>query len=151
MACPKCFSGHKHDGETLGKEEKIHGLDTYVTEGINPKAILIYVPDAFGWKFNNARILADHYASRIPARVYVAEFMDGNLPLHLPPPSAVIDKSNSAIKSRARSRAKSRGHNCTLGVRFKADTTHQACPSQNGCYQFSRTSRTSRCPSRTGF
>lgn len=99
MACPKCISGHKHDGETLGKVEKIHGLDTYVTEGTNPKAILIYVPDAFGWTFNNARILADHYASRIPARVYVADFMNGNLPLHLPPSSAIIDKSNSAMKT----------------------------------------------------
>jgi len=85
MACPKCFSGHKHDGEPLGKEEKVHGVDTYVTEGTNPKAILVFIPDAFGWKFINSRILADHYASRIPARVYLPEFMDGTFPRRLPP------------------------------------------------------------------
>lgn len=81
MACPQCFSGHKHEGQTLGKEEKIHGVDTYVTEGENPKAIIVFIPDAFGWKFNNSRILADHYASRVPARVYLPEFMEGGNPL----------------------------------------------------------------------
>lgn len=77
MSCPQCFSGHKHEGETLGKEEKIHGLDCYVTGDPNAKAIIVYIPDAFGWKFTNNRILADHYATRVPARVYVPEFMQG--------------------------------------------------------------------------
>jgi hypothetical protein len=81
MSCPQCFSGHKHEGQTLGKEEKIHGVDCYVTEGENPKAIIVFIPDAFGWTFNNSRILADHYASRVPARVYLPEFMEGRIPL----------------------------------------------------------------------
>lgn len=77
MACPQCFSGHKHEGEPLGKEEKVHGLDTYVTGDPNSKAIIVFIPDAFGWKFNNNRILADHYATKVPARVYLPEFMEG--------------------------------------------------------------------------
>ena len=80
MSCPQCLSGHKHEGEPLGHEGKVHGLDCYVTEsadGTEPKGIIVIVPDAFGWKFNNNRILADHYATKGPFRVYLPDFMDG--------------------------------------------------------------------------
>ena len=46
-------------------------------EGTQPKRIIVFIPDAFGWKFNNNRILADHYATKGPFRVYLPEFMDG--------------------------------------------------------------------------
>jgi hypothetical protein len=82
MACPDCFSGHKHDGTPLGKEDRVHGRDCYVTGDANAKAIIVFIPDAFGWKFNNNRILADHYAARIPARVLLPEFMEGTFTLY---------------------------------------------------------------------
>jgi hypothetical protein len=80
MSCPDCFSGHTHDGAAFGTETVIHGRNTYVSEppdGSPAKAIIIIVPDAFGWKFPNNRILADHYAARGQYKVYLPDFNDG--------------------------------------------------------------------------
>lgn len=40
------------------------------------KGIVVIVPDAFGWKLVNTRILADKYAERCQVTVYVPDFMD---------------------------------------------------------------------------
>ena len=79
MSCHECFSGHKHSGDVQGTEAKLHGRDTYVSEppmGTAVKGIVVIVPDAFGWKFVNNRILADHFAAQ-GYRTYIPEFMDG--------------------------------------------------------------------------
>jgi hypothetical protein len=61
-----------------GKEVKIYGLDAYVTEPEGPpKGIVVYIPDAFGWKFINNRVLADLYAEKGGYRVYIPEAMAG--------------------------------------------------------------------------
>jgi dienelactone hydrolase len=80
MSCPDCFKGHIHEGEPKGKEEKIHGRDCYVAKpggDIAPKGIIVIVPDAFGWKLVNIRLLADTYASHGGYLVYLPDFMDG--------------------------------------------------------------------------
>ncbi|MCJ1471223.1 hypothetical protein MMC07_009871 [Pseudocyphellaria aurata] len=79
MACKECLSGALHEGTPVGREETIHGLPTYVSE---PPAgqvtgIIVVIPDGLGWTFNNSRILADTYAKRTNARVYLPDFMDG--------------------------------------------------------------------------
>jgi hypothetical protein len=81
--CPDCLSGHKHDGEPLGIESKenVHGRQCYISkppEGTKAEGLIVFIPDAFGWKFVNNRILADHYAAR-GFRVYLPDFMDGEL------------------------------------------------------------------------
>jgi dienelactone hydrolase len=38
--------------------------------------LIIYIPDAFGWKLPNNRVLADKYA-KAGFTVYIPEFMDG--------------------------------------------------------------------------
>ena len=84
MACRDCLSGSLHEGTPVGREETVHGLPTYISEppaGQDPKGIIVYIPDAFGWTFNNNRILADAYAKRTNSRVYLPEFMAGH---HLP-------------------------------------------------------------------
>ena len=81
MSCPECFKGHQHEGTPLGKEEKLHGLDVYVSappDGAAPKGLVIIVPDAFGWKFVNSRLLADHYAAKGNFLVYIPDVMNGN-------------------------------------------------------------------------
>ncbi|KAF2667175.1 alpha/beta-hydrolase [Microthyrium microscopicum] len=81
MSCPECFSGHKHTSDPQGREEKIHGLDTYIAEpkdGKDAKGIIIIIPDAFGWQFVNNRILADHYAAAGDFLVYLPDFMEGS-------------------------------------------------------------------------
>lgn len=81
MACVDCFSGDLHQGTPEGREEVIHGLPTYIAEppdGQPPKGIIVIVPDAVGWRFQNNRILADSYAKNTNSLVYLPEFMDGH-------------------------------------------------------------------------
>ena len=79
MACPDCFKGSLHEGTPTGRVETLHGLPTYIAEPPSgtPKGIIVIIPDALGWEFNNNRILADSYAKRANARVYLPEFMAG--------------------------------------------------------------------------
>lgn len=80
MACRECVSGALHEGTPVGREETVHGLPTYVSEPPSgqAKGIIVIIPDAFGWTFNNNRVLADTYAERTNSRVYLPEFMDGH-------------------------------------------------------------------------
>ena len=41
------------------------------------RGIVVIVPDLFGWKLNNSRVLADRYAERAGYTVYLPDFMDG--------------------------------------------------------------------------
>ena len=80
MSCPDCFTGTVHEGTPTGREEKIHGLDTYISDppqGSNAKGVVVIIPDAFGWKFNNTRVMADSMAKKGNMKVLVPEFMGG--------------------------------------------------------------------------
>lgn len=84
MACQDCATGSLHEGTPVGREETLHGLQTYITEppnGVPPSALIVIVPDVFGWKLPNTRLLADTYAKRGNYRVYVPEFMNGMMPI----------------------------------------------------------------------
>ncbi|KAK3940473.1 Alpha/Beta hydrolase protein [Diplogelasinospora grovesii] len=82
MSCPDCYSGHVHSGTPRGTIEKLHGLDTYVTQPSDAtkpvKGIIVIIPDAFGWEFVNNRILADNYADKGSYRVLLPDFMFGH-------------------------------------------------------------------------
>ena len=64
--CKDCLRGAIREGKATGREDTIHGLPCYVAEAPNgkPKGIIILLPDAFGWKFINMRILADTFAKK---------------------------------------------------------------------------------------
>lgn len=83
MSCPDCFSGHVRDDTPKGHVTTLHGLETYVAEPAVPadqvKGIVVIIPDAFGWEFVNNRTLADHYADMGKFRVYLPDFMKGEL------------------------------------------------------------------------
>lgn len=67
------------DSKPTGKESTIYGLSTYVAQppqASPAKGIIVMVPDAFGWKFNNNRLLVDTYAAS-GFRVYLPDFMEG--------------------------------------------------------------------------
>ena len=69
-----------HEGTPTGREEKIHGLDTYISDppqGSDAKGVVVIIPDAFGWKFNNTRVMADSMAKKGNMKVLVPEFMGG--------------------------------------------------------------------------
>jgi len=79
MSCPDCFRGHIHDGKAKGRETKMYGFDTYVAspEPENPKGIVVMLPDILGWKFINARLVADNYAKKSNYKVIMPDFMNG--------------------------------------------------------------------------
>ncbi|KAI1429676.1 Alpha/Beta hydrolase protein [Xylaria sp. FL1777] len=81
MSCPACFSGAVHEGTPTGTTTKLHDLDVYVAEpasGNPPKAIVVLIPDIFGWDFVNIQLMADSIAKKKDYRVYVPDFMGGN-------------------------------------------------------------------------
>lgn len=81
LPCKDCVSGFVHSGTPIGTEQKIHGFNTYVAtppDGLPPKAVVVIISDAFGWKFVNSRVLADSYASKGQFLVYLPDFtIDG--------------------------------------------------------------------------
>lgn len=87
MSGPCCFTGSEHPGTPLGRVETVYDLPTYISdpEG-EAKALVVIIPDAFGWDFKNLRILSDVYAKRMGARVYMPDFMDG----HSADPSMIV-------------------------------------------------------------
>lgn len=79
MPCRDCATGTLHEGTPKGRVETVHGLPTYIAEPPSgtPKAIIVIIPDAFGWELPNSRVLADSYAEKGNFRVYLPDFMDG--------------------------------------------------------------------------
>jgi dienelactone hydrolase len=79
MVCKDCVSGVLAADSSKGTESKIHGFDVYTAYPVpeNPKGIVVIIPDAFGWRFPNLRVLADAYAAKGDFLVYMPEFMDG--------------------------------------------------------------------------
>lgn len=79
MSCPDCFRGSEHThSEPTGTIETIHGLRSYVAGGSDPsrsKSAILYLPDAFGLKLVNNKLLADQYASATGCRVYIPDVL----------------------------------------------------------------------------
>ncbi|OAA46578.1 Dienelactone hydrolase [Beauveria brongniartii RCEF 3172] len=81
MACADCFRGNIHEGQPKGEVGNVHGLDTYISrppKGTQSRGIVVIIPDAFGWKFGNNRLLADNYAEKGNFTVYLPDFMNGH-------------------------------------------------------------------------
>ncbi|KAH6999327.1 esterase/lipase [Ilyonectria destructans] len=61
---PCCFQGVKHEGEVHGRFETIGDFEAYVTEPASPNGCgILYLTDIVGYKFNNAKLVADQYAA----------------------------------------------------------------------------------------
>ncbi|KAH8166361.1 hypothetical protein CIB48_g1895 [Xylaria polymorpha] len=71
-----CLKTFTWGGTPVGKEVKLANNDSYVT-GDNKDAAVLFIHDLFGWKYNNIRLLADHYAREANVTVYVPDFFDG--------------------------------------------------------------------------
>ncbi|KAI9058113.1 alpha/beta-hydrolase [Trametes sanguinea] len=81
MSCPECVSGSVHSGTPKGTETKIGGVDAYVVGDADSQRIIFIGCDIFGWRFINARLLADEYASH-GFRVVMPDLFNGwELPL----------------------------------------------------------------------
>jgi dienelactone hydrolase len=88
MSCPDCFRGGISFEKPTGSETTIHGLRSYVAqpaEAVIPKAVIVFISDAFGWEFVNNRVLCDRYAQKGGFLVYLPDFMDGERPPYFIP------------------------------------------------------------------
>ncbi|GAP83984.1 putative dienelactone hydrolase family protein [Rosellinia necatrix] len=71
-----CLKTFTWDGTPEGRETKLAGNDSYVTGDAQDAAVLL-VHDLFGWRYPNARLLADHYAREAGVTVYLPDFFGG--------------------------------------------------------------------------
>ncbi|KAJ4245970.1 hypothetical protein NW762_013714 [Fusarium torreyae] len=100
MSCPDCVKGSIHEGEPRGREIKLHGLDSYVVEpqGRDVRGIIVVLPDAFGWKFVNTRLLADNYANKSHYKIYLPDLMIGDaVPISMLELSRVISSPGNLL------------------------------------------------------
>ena len=78
-ACEECIKGAIHAGLPQGKEELIHGLNTYVIGNrTSPRAIIVIYSDVFGLALPNNRLIADAYARSGEYLVYLPDFFQGD-------------------------------------------------------------------------
>jgi len=78
-SCEECIKGSVHKGLPLGKEELIHGLNTYVIGNTtNPRAIIVVYSDIFGLSLPNNKLIADAYAKSGEYLVYLPDFFQGD-------------------------------------------------------------------------
>lgn len=71
--------GSIHNGQPIGTEETIHGLNTYVVGNRDtPRAIIVMYSDVFGLALPNNKIIADAYAKSGEYLVYMPDFFKGD-------------------------------------------------------------------------
>lgn len=71
--------GSIHKGLPQGKEETIHGLNTYVIGNReNPRGIIVIYSDVFGLDLPNNKLIADGYAKSGEWLVYLPDFFKGD-------------------------------------------------------------------------
>ncbi|KAF2023691.1 dienelactone hydrolase family protein [Setomelanomma holmii] len=73
-----CLRSFAWDGTPSGRESTLVSNPAYIT-GTNPSAAVLYIHDALGWKFTNARLLADHFAKEANVAVYMPDFFGGEV------------------------------------------------------------------------
>ena len=76
-----CVTGSLHTGKFSGQEEEKYGLDTYIAQPtgiLEPKGVVVILPDIFGWSLPNTRILADEMARKGPFIVLLPDLMNGS-------------------------------------------------------------------------
>jgi dienelactone hydrolase len=75
-----CLSGYLNDSATpTGREEVVNGLQCYIAENKEKckTKTIIFIPDIFGYKTPNVRLLADEYA-KAGFYAYVPDFYNGD-------------------------------------------------------------------------
>lgn len=64
--------GFRWNGKPQGHETTLAERNTYKT-GSNPDVAILLIHDLYGWKFDNLRLLADHYAEEVGATVFMPD------------------------------------------------------------------------------
>ena len=82
MSSEHCAIGSIHTGTPIGTESVVADRKCYVT-GSNKTNALLYIPDVYGYEYNNHRLLADTFAKEIDVTVYVGDFLEESGFTHL--------------------------------------------------------------------
>ncbi|KAK7702718.1 hypothetical protein SLS57_011217 [Botryosphaeria dothidea] len=111
-----CTVGFKHEGQAIGKIEKVAGINTYLSYPASKSTenAVIIITDIFGYELINAQLIADQLAAN-GYFVVMPDLFDGNaIPIDVPkgfdvmewlkdyPPQridAIIDKVVRELKS----------------------------------------------------
>ena len=81
MSSPCCVTGSTWSGTPTGSEQVVGGIPTYVARPPGEQTttkVLILLTDVFGWRFNNARLLADRFAAQAGLVVLVPDLHSGD-------------------------------------------------------------------------
>ncbi|KAJ8062716.1 hypothetical protein OCU04_007981 [Sclerotinia nivalis] len=77
--CNECIKGTIHARLPIGREETIHGLNTYVVgDPLTTRATVVIYSDIFGLLLPNNKLLADTYAASGEYLVYLPDFFEGD-------------------------------------------------------------------------
>jgi carboxymethylenebutenolidase len=78
--CSDCGKGTLKVGDPKGVEIKLNNISVYQAKPLeeSDKAIL-YLHDIAGWKFNNARLLADLLATETGCHVFIPDLFEGEI------------------------------------------------------------------------
>ena len=99
---PPSLQGSIHRGQPQGKEETIHGLNTYVIGNrTNPRGIIVMYSDVFGLALPNNKLIADAYAKSGEWLVYLPDFFQGDpLPLKVADVLIPVDAAKQSALSK---------------------------------------------------
>ncbi|KAG2089648.1 hypothetical protein BD769DRAFT_1679878 [Suillus cothurnatus] len=81
--CKDCIQGVCHEGEPLGTLETIDSVACYIatpTVDYAKDKVILFLPDTFGIKLINAKLLADDFAKHSFKIVAIDYFNGGGLP-----------------------------------------------------------------------
>ncbi|KAH7138726.1 Alpha/Beta hydrolase protein [Dendryphion nanum] len=131
-SCSECIKGTIHKGLPKGKEELIHGLNTYVIGNrTNPRGIVVLYSDIFGLLLPNNKLLADAYAASGEYLVYLPDFFKGD-----PVPLKVADALIPVDAAKQSTFAKYTGILASMPTFLMWLTRHKAGPTDKICMDF---------------
>ena len=121
--------GTIHKGLPQGKEEIIHGLNTYVVGNrTNPRGIIVIYSDIFGLLLPNNKLIADSYAKSGEWLVYLPDFFKGDpMGLKFADLAIPVDKSKQSSFAFFTGLLASAPSLVTWMMRHKFEPTNKTC------------------------
>ena len=130
--CEECIKGSIHKGRPQGKEETVHGLNTYVIGNrSDPQAIIVIYSDIFGLPLPNNKLIADAYANSGEYLVYLPDFFQGD-----PVPLATADVLIPVDAAKQSTFAKYGGILAKMPSFVMWMTRHKVEPTNKTCMDF---------------
>ncbi|KAF2477669.1 alpha/beta-hydrolase [Lindgomyces ingoldianus] len=131
-SCEECIKGTIHRGQPLGKEEMVHGLNTYVIGNrTNPRGIVVIYSDIFGLPLPNNKLIADAYAKSGEWLVYLPDFFKGD-----PVPLKIADLLIPTDATKQSALAKYTGMLAKAPSFIMWMTRHKEAPTNKICMDF---------------